>query len=440
MEIKTTLDDIASFLVDPSNHKHNSQGAAWLATIILGIGTVGVAQILSGLWRMGRQVQDKNETQEKISQFVQNIFYTISPLQKVAQHANENNDALWENNFAEMESRYSQLKIIARSLTTPTIQIPEIVYTKDEDEAWKSLPKIQAVETYLKNTYGNELEDQEFHGRLSHQRIIWQDEKFIALLQDLETVKAIFFYAYHKTEKPLTTSGYTLSSMILYGLSSNLLSYLLKATPNWKTTKFSPHEMTRDFLQSVQKGLDNITKVLLSATPLTEIEIPSDEYLKIEKLLVTSSSHQLYNAIVLYVKDKQRAQDIVKGVSKATGLEAMNRQCLAGMQDFQDYADWKGLVLALNLDIYSHLLDAKHLAAAIAHFDDPAGLSDQELEGQKLLKTLLQKTFDESIEQEACELMKSKLQQILLLIIEKCRETKNETMLSLISETLEKRK
>lgn len=91
--IENILDNVTSFIVDPGNESRTplTQGIAWAITIILGIGTLGIAQCLSTLWRKLRQI-DQNETHEEISQIfskshpnstVEDLNPIDSPLSKV---------------------------------------------------------------------------------------------------------------------------------------------------------------------------------------------------------------------------------------------------------------------------------------------------------------------------------------------------------------------
>lgn len=75
MFIKNSLDHFSTFIMDPCNAQYTPfiQKAAWLTTIILGIGTIGIAHVLCALWRRLRHVE-RNETHEKIGQIFNKIF------------------------------------------------------------------------------------------------------------------------------------------------------------------------------------------------------------------------------------------------------------------------------------------------------------------------------------------------------------------------------
>jgi hypothetical protein len=75
MHIKTILDNVASFLVEP--HKQDSsphiKKLAWVTTIILGVGTLGIVQGLSLLWKKIR-VNPHNKADKKINQVGQQVL------------------------------------------------------------------------------------------------------------------------------------------------------------------------------------------------------------------------------------------------------------------------------------------------------------------------------------------------------------------------------
>ncbi len=72
MNIRNVLDRVTSFIIDPSHssRKPINQGIAWAITIILGIGTIGIAHGLSALWRRLRRTQATDQ-HKKVSQLFQ---------------------------------------------------------------------------------------------------------------------------------------------------------------------------------------------------------------------------------------------------------------------------------------------------------------------------------------------------------------------------------
>lgn len=124
MELKNILDSVTSFIMDPSNddRKPLIQGIAWVITVIVGIGTVGIVHGFSALWRKLRHIE-KNETHEKIARlFEKNVLQKsignspiseripltqpsasrdiptiteLSPLQKKARNVYQKREELW---------------------------------------------------------------------------------------------------------------------------------------------------------------------------------------------------------------------------------------------------------------------------------------------------------------------------------------------------------
>lgn len=97
MDIKIIIDDITSFLIDPSKEDRRPvmQGLAWASTLLLAVASIGLVQGLSVLWRHLRRI-DTNKTQEKIVQLFQKIFTKNSeddPSSKEANSFNSGNAA-----------------------------------------------------------------------------------------------------------------------------------------------------------------------------------------------------------------------------------------------------------------------------------------------------------------------------------------------------------
>lgn len=68
MCIKNVIDYSTSILIDPcgKDRSYKLQATAWIATIAVGIATLGTAQALSSLWRLNNKIE-KNYTHDKIS-------------------------------------------------------------------------------------------------------------------------------------------------------------------------------------------------------------------------------------------------------------------------------------------------------------------------------------------------------------------------------------
>jgi hypothetical protein len=343
--------------------------------------------------------------------------------------------------FIFIDTNFKSAQFIAKHLTKNSPpRIPSISPTSEEILQFAILEtQIADLEQHIKKIYGAELRNIDFHGRLSHQRLVWQDEEFIKLIQDPMIVKALFYRAQNCKEQKLDEeSGYTLSSMVLYGLASNRLSYLISATPNRLPKGIHPPELTQDFLQSITKGFTAVQNVLNQLIPISTIPIEPQELQQIEEQIVNASFKQLLNAITCYVKDKARAEELAKGASLATGLESMNLQCLQPMDDYEVHADNDdvGHAKVLRFTLYSHTLDPRHLIAAIWSLTSAQPVSEEYQSKQKSLIKLLKGAQDGSIGDEATLIMKIKLQQILTIIVDKCTAKKTGVTIEEVSKAL----
>lgn len=98
--IGNILNSITSFITNSSKNSRAPlpSGIARVVTaIILGVGTIGIAYGLSALWRNLRQV-DKNETQEKISQFFRRIF--------AKNHTEKSENPITAHSFTEQPNEF----------------------------------------------------------------------------------------------------------------------------------------------------------------------------------------------------------------------------------------------------------------------------------------------------------------------------------------------
>ncbi len=74
--ITSFFDRAANFLMDPCNPKfsHKEQRFARVVTILIGISTLGIAHIVSVLWRKLRHIEEPNKTHKIINQQFRKIF------------------------------------------------------------------------------------------------------------------------------------------------------------------------------------------------------------------------------------------------------------------------------------------------------------------------------------------------------------------------------
>ena len=278
-----------------------------------------------------------------------------------------------------------------------------------------------------------------WHGRLSHQRILWQDESFVQAIQNPLIVKVILARAAQKGESSLG-GQHTLSSLLLYGLKSNRISYLSTVTPNWN---FKPHvegitwsglrimtlrtekdEVPRKvqpvYVENIKKGLKTLQQVLISLPPFPE-NSDTAELQKISDQISKASFSNLLKIIQVLIKDRKTAENLVRGVAgHSTDLGSMNSQCLEVMTEYKNLLAYhKGDHAAvLGYGLVSHALDARHLAAASYFLNSGEPINESLLESQEILRELIQSASAESFDPEARDLIKIRLQQIIQLIVD----------------------
>ena len=133
----------------------------------------------------------------------------------------------------ELDSKYIKLQFVARQLTTKLPEIP--LSLSDRFKVNFINKKLDEIEQDLKG--GGQFSKAGWHGMQSLQRIVWQNEQLIETLKnDPLAMKAILIRKKQGKEAILGQAGQiplTLSSLLLYGLSSNQLSFLATATPNF---------------------------------------------------------------------------------------------------------------------------------------------------------------------------------------------------------------
>lgn len=139
MNIKSSLDSISSFIIDPSNDSRTTlvQGIAWITTIVLGIGTIGIAQGLSALWRKMRPVE-RNVTHEKIGRLFQRIF------------SQKNTSKTYES-LSSPEEGPSALQVLARNVYDKREQLWEAAKNETEGNKERLLVFINKIREEFRN-------------------------------------------------------------------------------------------------------------------------------------------------------------------------------------------------------------------------------------------------------------------------------------------------
>lgn len=344
----------------------------------------------------------------------------------------------FEKEMNALDSKYATLSSIALSLTRKEIKNP----TMTDEEFKEGKEKFLALHKKLEATHGEEFKNQEWHGRLSFQRILWQDPDFVKAIGDPAVLKFILWNG-----DSFKIQGNDIRGLMLYGLGANRLSYLTSVTPNWmtlpdaginqayllginSTAKGGPisSTMTETYLEDLKKALDTFMSVIDVSPPQ-----PSTIHQQIDSASVSDLLAVFKNVI----NDDKKAKDLIYVPGNpSTEPKAMARQTYEGMANYesllalheQDHA------AVLDYGLISHVLDARHLAATIYISQHPDSAFKAELEsltstqnptyqegiqkGEKYMNTFLQAAQnDEKSYEAAC--LKIRLQQMILLILEK---------------------
>lgn len=343
--------------------------------------------------------------------------------------------------ISQLSATFADVKQIAKAMTaTFPMVIPEIKLSQDELDQMSTVEeKIQEFEEYLSIKYKVDFSTGGFnwHGRISLQRLLWQDEKFLELIQDPLAVKVILNRAQEKKEK-VWKAGTTISGLMFYGLSSQRLDYLTTAAPNWYNapqvdnidwkilkaftklipeTSEHPHILTNKYLENLSKSLSTIQAVLASE---------KKDFISPENILYkevdSASSIKLLNSFYVMISDFHKINDFTQSAAPLTDYPNMLKQCLSIMTNYDKLLEHHhgdhGSVFGYG--IISHGIDARHLAAGIyALENDPAHpYLLAYAEGAKALSNLIMAVKDGSLPQKDHLLFKIRLQQILTLIID----------------------
>lgn len=321
--------------------------------------------------------------------------------------------------------------------------IPPISFTEEERERIESTASLRKeLEDTLSEKYGSDFDNLGWHGRMSQQRILWQNPQFLNLIQDPLVIKLILLRRCLNMEKNLG-AGNKLSSLLLHGLANNNISYLATASPNWDSkprvrgvswskledmrcwsSRETSKKVSLETLKLTLNGLNNIETVIenMSAPPTENAALT-----QCQEAINSATSGQILSTIDTLFQDRlldvNKTALIVQGQAGAsTGIDRMTGQCLEVMTEFDALLKFHGgdHAAVLGYGLVSHALDSKHLLAAIIYgikLNHPFYRRVQDLRAINALKQLLDGACDGSIGPWAAELMRIRLQQVMSLIV-----------------------
>lgn len=334
-----------------------------------------------------------------------------------------------EQKLNDLDSQYIDLQIIAKSIIQDHFgKIPFTPFSSKEKQrsSWL-VNEVKELENYLKEKYAPDFSCIHWHGRMSWQRLIWQDQQFIQALSNPLIVKQIFTNANNKQETDIGGENF-LSKIILYALADNRLSYLATAAPNlynlpyiqgvtWshlnsilvtKIEKECPLQISPAYIDSFTSAINSIKAVFdINALTLhSTMEIKKQK--EINHSILKLSAPDLMSRIVSLLNDPQKLSKFTQGAAgSSTGPVPMNNQYIDVLTKYDDILKYHSgdHASVLGYGLISHALDARHLASALCFYN-------QKNNAYKLLTDL----YNEELPPNALLLLKIRLQQIVSMI------------------------
>lgn len=335
-----------------------------------------------------------------------------------------------ESNIVNLISKINTDSNSIFKLTEVVMQSQQDLFSLPSGEEENYNTEFSKLETTLSQKYASDFSSHGWHGWLSLQRIVWQDETFLCLISTEVGFKTLLNRAKLGKERKLGPLPLTLSSALLYGLKSQLPTYMVTASPNWKNKPIIPgvtwsslgdmrispsavepiREVKVSMLEKLSEALKNMKKVLLETNPTDTT--PS---LFLTKMF-TLKSNELLTAFNNIINTQDKASILVAG--SAGGSTSLRR--MAGQSD-EVMMEYKKILLhhknmhenVLSYGLVSHALDAKHFAAKLymANSDRTGNIDafDQFMNSYR----------NKQMTDKALVLVKTRLQQIFMIILEK---------------------
>jgi len=348
------------------------------------------------------------------------IYHSISVASRAVQIPTTEIQPTPTDDLVSLDAEYAALKVELTKLKSGTVNYQtKFPLTQSEEKAAEA--KIKELEAHFGKTYtDSKAFDYVWHGALSHHRIFWQDEKFLEAIKDPNVVKQIL----RRTSQHQFAQYTTLSSALIYGLSSNSLGYLFSAAPNWYSRPSDVNwPQLRDMNVPItnqesksrtidQKNVESYKSALDSIANVFEVK-------KNTQKVTQKSNTTLLDEVSKLIKDEKSAGALVAGGAGAsTELGRMYSQCYEVMDGFSDLLKkHKGdYSAALGYGLVSHALDARHLAAAIYGLKSGIIFEERLNKGRENFRNFIEAVKTNKLTPpEANVLMNMRLQQILKL-------------------------
>lgn len=337
MSLEAIIDNITSFIMDPSNHKRRPvmQGVAWATTIFLGIGTVGIAHGLSALWRRLRPV-DQNETHKKICQLFNKLFSK--------NHENSHNAQSPQGDKSDKAVQHKgKVQNISQALTHQ--EIAQNVYDQREDLWGAAMQDANQDQTHAMDYFIQKIRNAFKENGKSLSKISTDKAALNTLFQSNRLRKAIVIYA----------KSYKLNDLL-----NEHLIFIAQNIYRAKEKLFNQAEGS--LVQQVAHALLLIINVFKSEGRSLEEAFSSKEAMKMFKL-----SNRLMLVLDCYIKIKKQEMSQQKPSEEISLSDDKRARVKLARELGQRHAQ-EGLGLVSRLGLKAFRSDPEQLKKGIKKF------------------------------------------------------------------------
>ena len=338
--------------------------------------------------------------------------------------------------LAALDEETVRAQQVAASRTDSPLRIPADVVDRYRQDTFIQ-SDLRELEQRLHERYGYDFGEVGWHGRSSHQRIVWQDQEVLRRLANPYVMHAIVARGQASDEMDLG-GGTTLSRVLLDGLAYHRPSYLLSATPNWPVKPLVsgvhwerlsdmiprreraeiPRVINAGFLRLAEAGLRGVQQALLEVA--TSQPVANALWSAIDE----ASSRSMIDALMNLLDERQAALLVAGVAGDSTNLDRMSGQCLEVMSEYEALlqANNNRHERVLGYGLVSHALDAKHLAAVMIHCLKLGHTTYRLITDtvpRDAIERLLEGAASGSLGDTATALMRVRLQQVTRLVADK---------------------